>query len=504
MRKALVLALAGLLALVAAPADAAAPTPGSPEYVLRDTQNMAAAYGRQTAPDGQLSPAYLAALTLEAGPQAVGDLARQAANPTRPALTLATLLPGANLGNPYRARWAGTRGVRTPVSFTSKDGALLVGDVYSPLPGARDPYTGVPLTAPYPTVVVEPGSVQGSGRMYEWVAEDLAERGYVVLLFDVQGEGRSETFPHQGPVADLPYCNPLAPPGMFEQTGCPGVPFQQAAGFVTGLRDAITFALSTPSAPYPNRSAGSAEVSPYNPLWAQVDHRPDTRGVTPGRTTRLAVVGHSMGAFAASYVQGIDSRVMAAVALDKLTSTTLVSGPSGQLLGSVDLPVTPVVPSLGLQSEYGFTVTPYTLAGGNALAPQPIPPTQAPDPRREERTGFDGWRKAGVDTMVVVPRASTHLEYTDIPLALPASRYGQALASVYTQAWLGAYLRHDPAANGALTATSWSYLEPEAGGVWAPIRLNRGDLLSRYYCSGIDIRRAGRAVDPDLEGVGCR
>ena len=34
--------------------------PGTPEYFQRDTQNMRDAYGRQTAPDGQLSPAYLA------------------------------------------------------------------------------------------------------------------------------------------------------------------------------------------------------------------------------------------------------------------------------------------------------------------------------------------------------------------------------------------------------------------------------------------------------------
>ena len=44
--------------------------------------------------------------------------------------------------------------------------------------------------------------------------------------------------------------------------------------------------------------------------------------------------------------------------------------------------------------------------------------------------------------MLVVPRASTHLEYTDIPLVLPASRYGQDLASHYTQQWLDRYLKH--------------------------------------------------------------
>ena len=44
--------------------------------------------------------------------------------------------------------------------------------------------------------------------------------------------------------------------------------------------------------------------------------------------------------------------------------------------------------------------------------------------------------------MLVVPRASTHLEFTDIAYVLPASRYGQALTSVYTQAWLDRYLKH--------------------------------------------------------------
>jgi hypothetical protein len=107
-------------------------------------------------------------------------------------------------------------------------------------------------------------------------------------------------------------------------------------------------------------------------------------------------------------------------------------GPGGATYGGDN--VKPVVPGLGIQSEYAFSVNPYTLSGGSSITPSPIPPDQAPDPKREEKTGFDAWRKAGLDTMVVVPRASTHLEYTDISYALPASRYGQALASVYVQA----------------------------------------------------------------------
>jgi alpha-beta hydrolase superfamily lysophospholipase len=47
------------------------------------------------------------------------------------------------------------------------------------------------LEGPFPGVVITTGSVQGSERMYWWLAQDLAERGYVVLTYDVQGQGTS-------------------------------------------------------------------------------------------------------------------------------------------------------------------------------------------------------------------------------------------------------------------------------------------------------------------------
>ena len=177
------------------------------------------------------------------------------------------------------------------------------------------------------------------------------------------------------------------------------------------------------------------------------------------------------------------------VALDKLAST-----------GN-----RPVVPALGVQSEYGFSVSPYTLGGGSSITPQPITPTSAPDPRRERATGFDAWQAAGVDSMVVVPRASTHLEYTDIPLALPASRYGQDVTSHYVQAWLDKYLKHDPAADDALLAPQFSYDEPTASGAWKPVTLDRDAQLSYQFCSAYSWTRStgGRAAVEDVNGVGC-
>lgn len=500
LRRALAIAL-GTCVLGTLPASAGTddPTVHSPAYVARDVQNVADAYGRVTGPGGQLAnPAYLPALATATPAQHLAQLLTQTATPTRPALTAGTVVPGWDVGNPLRAGWDGARGLSERVAFTNRYGALLRGTVYGPRPGARDPYTGERLRGPFPGVVITPGSVQGSEGMYRWLAQDLAERGYVVLTFDVQGQGASETFPHEGPPLGgpdaLPFCEPLAAPRNGEMTGCPGVPSQQLANFELGTVDALDFFVSTPDSPYANPSSSDVDVDRHNPYWRLWDRRPDPRPETPGRITRLALVGHSMGAAAVSKVQTYDARVAAVVALDKLT------GPDGPAPFE-GLDNAPVVPALGLQAEYGFTVAPYTLQGGSSLNPAPSP--DGPEPRREKQTGYDAWRAAGVDSMVVVPRASTHLEWTDIPLVMPASRYGQALSSHYAQAWLDRYLKHADNAR-ALTGTRFRYLEPRGAGVWKSITLERDELLSFYYCSAYSFRSGGhRLDDEDLAGVGC-
>jgi dienelactone hydrolase len=460
-----VLTTASLALALASPAVADGdvdPEPGSPAYVARDTQNIADAYGRIHGEGGQLdNPAYLPALVADSTQTGVDQLLQQLASPTRPAISPGNLAPGWNVGNPLREGWDGTRGRMREVAYENRHGALLRGHVYAPLPGARDPYTGRRLEAPYPGVVVTTGSVQGSEGMYEWLAQDLAERGYVVLTYDVQGQGTSETFPHDGTLD--------------------GVPSQQLANFVVGTRDSLSFFTSTPDDRYRGRT--------FNPFWRLFDRSPDRRTATPGRTDRIAVVGHSLGAAAVSRVQEVDDRVAAVVALDKLAG-------SGEFAGD-EVANEPVVPALALQAEYGFTVSPWFLAGGSSLSPEPSP--EGPDPRRERRTGFDDWHRAGVDSMLVVPRASTHLEWTDIPLVLPASRYGQALSSVYVQAWLDRYLKHR-GGDRRLLADSFRYLEPTGGGEWTPVRLERDPLLSFYHCSAYSL---GSRYDGDLTGVGC-
>ncbi|MHB8781785.1 MAG: alpha/beta hydrolase family protein [Candidatus Geothermincolia bacterium] len=482
-----------------APAAATSPQPGSPEYINRDLRNIADAYGRQTAPDGQLSLSYMLAFNRSFGPAYLLQLSSQVALPNRPALTAGQLVPGWNLGNPYRTQWSGKRGLMVPVCYTNRYGALIRGDLFAPLPGARDPYTGHPLVGPYPGVIITPGSVQGSEHMYWWLAQDLAERGYLVMVFDVQGQGTSETLPHGGSIADLPYYNLMSPTLPGEMTPIPGFPFQQASNFVYGTLDAMDFFLSTPDQPYPNPQAGTAPVNACNPLWEQFDRRPDMRTATPGRTTRLAIVGHSLGAMAVSYVQSIDDRVAAVVALDKLNAEASSTG----ALFNTPVATAPVVPAMGIQSEYGFNVAPYFANPGIFNFDGLSSPDQAPDPYRELKTGYNSWKEAGVDTMVIVPRASTHLEYTDIPWVLPASRFGQDVASYYAQAWLAKYLKHDPSADAALLATSFRYLEPAGMSYWKSVTLNRADRLSFYFCSGYDFATLSgtRVVDDDIAGI---
>ena len=263
----------------------AAPATAAPADPQADARNMADAYGRITGPGGQLqNPAYLPSLVAATNARYVEQLLTQVASPLRLALTAGNLVPGWNVGNPLRAGWTDTRGQSRRVAFTNRYGALLRGTVWRPLPGAKDPYTGRKLTGPFPGVVITPGSIQGSQGMYVWLAPDLAERGYVVLTYDVQGQGTSETLPHEDSPLNqpiVPFCNPL---------DCHGVPSQQLGNFTTGTEDALDFFVSDPQHQYPNHNVdGASASSPYNPFWRSYDAKP------------VAIVGHSLRATALAW-----------------------------------------------------------------------------------------------------------------------------------------------------------------------------------------------------------
>jgi hypothetical protein len=509
------LLLCGTLLAASLPASAdpapAGPTPGSTAYMERDIANMEAAFGRNEA---QLEdPTYASSLLLDGASLYASQGVTQLENPTRPSLTFGSLIPVYAQGEPDRSGWNGTRGQELPVTFTASDGAALRGDVFAPLPGARDPYTGQRLVGPFPGAVIVPGSIQAPTDDYFWLAEDLAERGYVTLVFNVQGQGQSETLPHQGTDPNLPGCT-IGTTAPGQDTPCAGVPSEQDQNFIDSTENAISFFLSTPTSPYPDVAAATLAVNHYNPLWDLFDYSPDTRTATPGRTTRLALIGHSTGAVITSYLQGVDPRIEVAVALDKITATANAISDDQAETGSLPGPVVPVVPTLGVQSEYGFAPQPYFEASCSSFEPCPAAPggtvgapdlTAAPDPYREEDTGFTTWLKSGVDSMVIVPRASTHLIYTDAPPVLPASLNGQAMASYYVQAWLNEFLAHQKSAGAQLLSPTINYIGPNEHGQWVSQSFNRDDNLSFYFCSGYQFgaKHGPTLTNVDLNGDGC-
>lgn len=367
-------------------APAGDPAPGTQEWTDRDRANQYCAAERLL--DEYGSPAFGSTFWSETPGIYAGQNVAMLSDPTHPHLTLGQLVPGGTTTDPFRtlARWtAAGRGRAEAISFPATDGAKLNGFLFRP--PASTP-------GPYPGVVITTGSIQGYQEMYFWAAEGLAEAGYEVLTYDVQGQGNSDTFP-----AD---CTP---------DGCPGVPFQQAYNFFQGTEDALNFFFS---------------------------------GANPGRADldadRVGIAGHSLGASAVSTVGQCDPRVKAIVAWDNLAPATgtCAGAASGLPAGS---PANPTldVPALGINSEYFFN---------------PTSTNTPPDPQ-SKAGAFKQLSGAGTDTMQIALRASTHLEYTYVPYILPASRVGERVAYYYTQAWFDRYLRGSTAAFDRLTATTF-------------------------------------------------
>ena len=226
---------------------------------------------------------------------------------------------------------------------------------------------------------------------------------------------------------------PADPSQPGEDSPCPGVPFQQTSNFIYGTEDAIELLrLHTGSPrPEPGPRGGSATVNHFNPLWRMFDRSPDrpTRS-RPGGTCASALVGHSLGATAVSYVQAVDKRVEAAAALDKLLVPPRLPGftarrDAGRAVARRAVRVRLQRPALLLAAR--FLVSPG----------HPGPPTEAPDPQPRGENRLRRWAKAPASTRCSSYRAPRRTSSTRTSRGvLPASRYGQDLTSVYAQAWL--------------------------------------------------------------------
>lgn len=333
-------------------------------------------------------------------------------------------------------------GDRHPVVFLNRNGAHIEGSVWSS-------HETVNNGQPVPGVVIETGSVQAPENWYRWAAQILAAHGYVVLTFDVQGQGRSNTF------------------GSGSRT-FRGVPAQNEEHFVESLQDALDFMLSSAAAPYEPRDPEAAaahdsevaagDADPHNPLAGLLN--PD----------RIGIAGHSLGASGVSTLQERDERVDAIVAWDNLRSG-----------------VTPRVPALGMSADYGLVPTP-----------------KGSDPDPEDRNGgFETWRSAGVDAMQVNIRGGSHYEWSyspSIAFIPPATLRGIDMSAWYTAAWFDRYVKGDETADARLLTDRWHAdpvdiaVDPEED----------GNMFSFYFRSRYAFTRAdGTAVACDDVRTGC-
>ena len=291
-------AIGGLGVAPAGAVDEEEPEPGTWAWYQRDLDNTVRMTGRTR--DQAAHVDYSRRIAVEGFASSFANLADQAEHPDRPIVSLSQWVPSGINADVYRKDWERLgRGIKVPVEYVNRYGARIQGEVWAPPSPHTDPVTGRTSTGPYPGVVITTGSVQGYKELYWWAAQGLAEAGYVVLTYDVQGQGRSETFGH-------------TEDGGIDCSldGCPGVPFQQMANFVEGTEDALDWFLSD-----------------ANPLRGLVDER------------RLGLAGHSLGAGAVTDVGNRDGRISAVVAWDN---------------ASLPADAAPRVPTMGQNAEAGF------------------------------------------------------------------------------------------------------------------------------------------------------
>jgi dienelactone hydrolase len=288
------------------------------------------------------------------------------------------------------------------VYFLSRTGAKLQGHVW-----------GTEAPGPRPGVVITTGSIQASDQMYWWAARALAASGYVVLTFDVQGQGQSETFGHQ--------------PGFVAPT-TEGFPSQQAANFVDGTVDALRFFLSTPDRPYVPTGWSKADVRAARGAQAgeQVDWVNPGWGVLD--RDRIGIAGHSLGAAAVSAVQQCsdEARLWKELALCGGRSFPIRAVVAWDALSGAG--VTPVVPAMSQQAD------------GYFLFPTFSP--SAPDPKTS-LGGYNLWNGAGLDVYVYVVRGGTHIEWSQVPYT-SATTYGASMNAYYTVAWMDRWVSGRP------------------------------------------------------------
>jgi dienelactone hydrolase len=406
-------------------------------------------------------PEYRAMLRDQSAENALELAHIRATDPERKPDNLCAHRMGACAGDVRLYDW-GDRGygLVRDVLYTARSGATISGRVWATVAGPEK----------RPGVVITTGSIQAPETLYWYMATVLAKMGYVVLTYDVQGQGRSDV-PGEAPDEEE------------------GVPAQQGQPFYDGTEDGLDFLLSSPSAPYqprPSCSTGTSHEAkqarrvaegrntPHNPLWELVD------------AERIGIIGHSLGASAVSFVGQRDPRVDAIVAWDNLRAP---SPTPPACLSAPDSRVPPAItkPALGMSADYGLTPTPYR---------------SDPDPETRNQA-YAEYRNAGVDAAQLNIRGGTHYEWSYLPSQeFGATLRGIDMATWYTAAWLDKYVKGDQTADRRLLTGRWR--DDARGREIDPNDPKDGNLFSFYLRSRISIGLSGggRAECDDLRS-GC-
>lgn len=399
------------------------------------------------------------AMTLKADDDAQGEElgkarkdAREAAYPDRPLGPVArTDIPKVAEG--WRYRWPELTGNRMQfVFFLNRDNALLSATAFAPDP-ARCP-------GRRPLVVIGTGyGVDAEIRKW-WAGQALAEAGYVALTFDYLNQGFSEATGHSNPDGTG---TPI-PPACGDAACTRGA--DDRFGGLLDAQDAISFALSTPSALYRGGFEGQDGDTVF-PFHEQVD------------ADWIGYAGHSRGAKIASVLPGLDSRLDAVVAWDNLSrdlegdagsaSSTCMNGGLGFASGNIL--AEPRVPSMGQ-------------AGDNNQA--------CGDPQLK-KTAYFYWQEAGQAVIqVVLANADHNTDWGTGPNSETINPWGTDLPAYYTIAWFDRWLTSSgDDALRRLTADLFELFEHYAG-AFTPTAT---EALSDFYFSSLSIPGQPECVD---------
>lgn len=397
-RTPVVAAVAGAVLVALAAPVAAQEDYSDPEYREHDQENT---FRSRSQARAQLtSPSYLEAFGVVSAQAALERLGRQL-NDVRFGRVYGGVgwVPNFATGDPEAYHDV----PRRRVQFLARTGAKLSGNLW----GAESP-------GPRPGVVITTGGL-ASEETYWWAAQALARAGYVVLTYDVQGQGSSETF--------------ARPPGEPLPATEGADTFQDNLNFQHAKIDALRFFLSTPQEPYVPLGWSAEEVAAADGNAEHLEWVSPAAGVLD--RDNIGIAGHSNGAFASTVIQqcsdeadlwrdleicgGRSYPIRAVVAWDRLEHSSV--------------PYVPVVPAMDQRADYMWS---------SSMAPD------GPELAERTLTGYLQWREAGLDTMLVTVRGGTHMEWNHIPF-INRTEYGQELATYYTVSWFDRHLHPEAA-----------------------------------------------------------